>query len=392
MDFYRKKNLWKLILFLFAALIGVVTVWYTESFLDELRQEEKQKVRQMGDIYKYVIDVDVDYSFTEFENNIISYIQANKTIPLIYTDADGTVLQSLNIDKDRLKDPIWLKHKLDEMRSEAEPIKIEIDPETGEYQYLYYQNSILLTKLRLYPIILLLVITLFIVIAYAAFSSARRAEQDQVWNGLAKETAHQIGTPLTSLMGWIELLSTKEENASMVGEMEKDIQRLNTITQRFSKIGSKPSIVAENIVEITKQAVSYLQSRSPGTIDVTLELPEEKDIQIELNKHLFEWVIENLIRNAIDAIEGKKGSIQIRLTDSNRSVKIEVQDSGKGIPVNKQKTVFKPGYTTKSRGWGLGLSLAKRIIEEYHNGRINVAQSEVGVGTTFRIQLKKTKL
>lgn len=386
MDFYRRKNLWKLILFFIAALIGAGTLWYTESFLDELRQEEMKKMNQMGDIYTRIVNADANNSITVFEQEII---QSNNTIPIIVMDSDGTFLESRNIDEEKASDPKWLDKKIAQMKSEADPI--EIDLGDGNKQYLYYQNSILLTKLRLYPIILLVVISLFVVIAYIAFSNARKAEQNQVWNGLAKETAHQIGTPLTSLMGWIELLAAKSENHSMVTEMEKDIHRLNMITQRFSKIGSQPAIKRQNIVELTKEAVSYLQSRSSKKIDISLDLPEAEDIQIELNKHLFEWVVENLIRNAIDAIEAQEGSIKIRLIDSNKSVRIEVQDSGKGIPTNKQKTIFRPGYTTKSRGWGLGLSLAKRIVEEYHGGKIYVAQSEVGVGTTFRIQLRKPK-
>lgn len=387
MDFYGKKNLWKLILFLFAAAIGAGTLWYTETFLDVLRKEEIKKVHQIGEIFTRLINADVNNNITVFEREII---QSNNTIPIILMDDEGNIIDSRNVDEQKLKDPIWADNKIEEMRSEAEPLIINLVE--GRQQFLFYQNSTLLTKLRLYPIILLVVISLFVVIAYAAFSNARKAEQNQVWNGLAKETAHQIGTPLTALVGWIELLKEKEENALMVVEMEKDITRLNTITQRFSKIGSKPSIKQENIVEVTKEAVGYLQSRSPRKIAVTLDMPESDNISIELNKHLFEWVIENLIRNAIDAIEGKAGSISIRLIDAPKTIKIDVRDSGKGISVNKQKLVFRPGFTTKSRGWGLGLSLAKRIIEEYHGGKILVAQSEIGVGTTFRIQLKKPKV
>jgi signal transduction histidine kinase len=386
MDFYRKKNLWKLILFLFAACIGAGTLWYTESFLNELRKEEIKKVRQLGDVYKNIINADADKSIPLSESEII---MSNNTIPLIITDEDGNLVAGRNVNEEKLSDPKWLANKLQEMRSEAEPL--EIDLENGEIKYLYYQNSILLTKLRLYPVILLIVISLFVIIAYIAFSNSRKAEQNQVWNGLAKETAHQIGTPLTSLVGWIELLRDQPGNEAMVVEMEKDVNRLNTITQRFSKIGSQPSIKRENIIEIIQEAVNYLQTRSPKRIKMSLELPKKSNIPIALNKHLFEWVVENLIRNAIDAIEGKEGQIQIRLMDGPKSIKVEVQDSGKGIPVNKQKTVFRPGFTTKSRGWGLGLSLAKRIIEEYHDGKIFVAQSETGVGTTFRIQLKKDK-
>ncbi len=386
MDFYRRKNLWKLFLFVFASLIGLATLWYTESFLDELRKEEVKKMNQIGDIYQRLISADPNQKITVFEHKII---ESNNTIPILIADRDGNFTQGKNIDQEKVNDPKWLAAKIEEMKSEADPI--EIDFGDGDFHYLYFQNSTLLTKLRLYPIILLIVISLFIVIAYIAFSNARKSEQNQVWNGLAKETAHQIGTPLTSLMGWIELLSDRPENEAMVLEMGKDIQRLNMITQRFSKIGSQPAIKSQNIVEITQEAVGYLQSRSSKKIDISLELPEEENIAIELNKQLFEWVVENLIRNAIDAIGAGSGFIKIRLIDMPKSVRLEVEDSGKGIASNKQKTIFRPGYTTKSRGWGLGLSLAKRIVEEYHNGRIFVAQSELGVGSTFRIILKKPK-
>lgn len=386
MDFYRRKNLWKLFLFVFASLIGVATLWYTEGFLDELRKEEVKKMNQIGDIYQRLISADPNQKITVFEHRII---ETNNTIPILIADRDGNFTQGKNLNTEKTSDPKWVAKKIEEMKSQAEPI--EIDFGDGDFQYLYFQNSTLLAKLRLYPIILLVVISLFIVIAYIAFSNARKSEQNQVWNGLAKETAHQIGTPLTSLMGWIELLSDRPENESMVEEMGKDIHRLNMITSRFSKIGSKPAIKSQNIVELTEEAVGYLQSRSSKKIDITIEFPEEKDIQIELNKHLFEWVVENLIRNAIDAIGADAGFIKIRLQNMPKSVRLEVEDSGKGIPTNKHKTIFRPGYTTKSRGWGLGLSLAKRIVEEYHNGKIFVANSELGAGTTFRIVLKKPK-
>lgn len=386
MDFYGNKNLWKLILLIFAVLIGAITLWYTEGFLNELRQEEIKKVNQWSSAVSFVnrADQDEDLSFHHM------IIQSNNTIPIIWTDAEGNLIESRNIKNARPDDREWVKNKIDEMKEEAEPIEINLGG--GQKQYIYYQNSILLTQLRYYPVVLLVVIALFIFIAYIAFSNARKAEQNQVWNGLAKETAHQIGTPLTSLMGWLELIKSRNGDEVMVTEMEKDITRLNTITQRFSKIGSQPSISPHNIVDVTLEAMEYLQNRSPKKIQIRFHSPMRDDIQVDLNKPLFEWVIENLIRNAIDAIEGKQGKIDIYLSESSRRyIRIDVKDSGKGIPSNKQKTVFRPGYTTKSRGWGLGLSLARRIIEKYHRGKIYVAQSELGAGTTFRILLRKTR-
>ncbi|MGB0177354.1 MAG: sensor histidine kinase [Owenweeksia sp.] len=385
MDFYGKKNLWKFILFVFAVLIGAATLWYTEGFLNELRKEEIKKVNQFGEAMNNILHTDTACEIL-FEQMVI---ESNTTIPIIVVDDAGNVMTSRNVDADKLSDTKWLTRKLEEMKAQAEPI--EADLGFGEKQYIYYQNSILLTKLRYYPMVLLVVISLFVVIAYIAFSNARKAEQNQVWNGLAKETAHQIGTPLTSLMGWLELLREKDENSTMVSEMEKDITRLNTITQRFSKIGSQPSIKLHDVVSVVGASVEYLQNRSPRKIEIISELPDD-EIIVELNKELFEWVIENLIRNAIDAMESGKGRIIVSLTQTARSIRIDVKDTGKGIPQNKFKTVFRPGYTTKSRGWGLGLSLAKRIIEEYHNGRIYVAASEIGSGTTFRIQLRKPRV
>ncbi len=383
MDFYGRKNLWKFLLFLFAVLIGAATLWYTESFLDELRKQEVDKVEQFAKALQNILDAG-ETTDISLEQDII---RSNTTIPIILTDEEGNLMGANNVDEKRQEDPKWIEEKIAEMSREAEPLQVDIG--NGDIQYLYYQNSTLLTKLRYYPMVLLCVISLFIIIAYIAFSNARRSEQNRVWNGLAKETAHQIGTPLSSLMGWLELLRAKDVDAEMVEEMEKDINRLNTITDRFSKIGSKPSITEQNIEEITDEAVSYLKARSPRKINITFSPAEGiTDLKVMLNKPLYEWVIENLIRNAMDALEAK-GDIDVSITEHGKFVRVEVRDSGKGIPVNKQKTVFRPGYTTKSRGWGLGLSLAKRIIEDYHNGKIYVASSELGKGTTFRISLRK---
>ena len=383
MDFYRKKNLWKLILFVFAVFIGAATLWYTETFLDELRQQEVNKVKQFGEAIRNILDKDNDDIIFEQD-----FIRSNNTIPIIWADVDGNVIETRNVDLQKSKDPEWLARKMKEMEAEFTPIEIVVSDEIT--QYLYYQNSILLTKLRLYPLVLLGVISLFIIIAYVAFSNARKSEQNQVWNGLAKETAHQIGTPLSSLMGWLELLRAKEVDAVMVEEMEKDINRLNTITDRFSKIGSMPVISLQDIVLITHEAADYLSARSPRKIKVVFnaERAGVGPLMVKLNKPLYEWVIENLVRNAIDAIEGE-GNIEVRVSDSGRRVVVEVEDDGKGVAANKFKTIFRPGVTTKSRGWGLGLSLAKRIIEEYHGGKIFVASSEAGKATIFRILLDK---
>lgn len=383
MDFYGKKNLWKFILFVFAVLIGAATLWYTETFLDELREQEVYRVELFSQALERVIAAENNANVV-LEEDILTN---NTTIPIIITNEDGEVIMERNV-RYRNKGPEGVRRKIQSMANSRQPIEIVM--EGGERQYVYFEDSILLTKLHYYPIVLLGVISLFIIIAYIAFSNARKSEQNQVWNGLAKETAHQIGTPLSSLMGWLELLRSKETEPLMVEEMEKDINRLNTITDRFSKIGSMPAISTQDIVEISNESVSYLAARSPRKIKVKFnaEGAGVGPLPVKLNKPLFEWVIENLVRNAIDAIEGE-GEIEVRVSDSGRKVVVEVEDNGKGIPQNKFKTIFRPGFTTKSRGWGLGLSLAKRIIEEYHGGRIFVASSEAGKATIFRILLDK---
>lgn len=379
MDFYGSKNLWKFILFLFAILIGVGTLLYTESFLEELRAEEIKRVN----LWAMALDATKDADNETVLTMASVIIADNTTIPIVITDENGKVQLWRNIDERYVNDSIWMHNRVAQMDASHRPIGID------GVQFVHYENSILLTKLRYYPIVLLLVISLFIVIAYIAFSNVRKSEQNRVWNGLAKETAHQIGTPLTSLMGWMELLREKGTEPRMVAEMEKDILRLNTITERFSKIGSQPTITTYPILEIAAEVVRYLKARTSSKIEISF-LPEEglEQVEVMLNKALFEWVLENLIRNAIDAID-RSGTINIRVSQTARNIRIEVEDSGKGIPQNKQKMVFRPGYTTKQRGWGLGLSLAKRIIEQYHGGRIYVASSELGKGTTFRIQLPK---
>ena len=256
---------------------------------------------------------------------------------------------------------------------------------SNQTHYLYYSQSILLKKLTYYPYVQLSVIILFIIVAYFAFSSTRKAEQNQVWVGLSKETAHQLGTPISSLMAWLEILKMNATDRQMVVEFEKDILRLEKITERFSKIGSKPKLTPQNLTHIVDNAIDYLRTRSSENIDFQLYAPENP-VMIPLNASLFEWVIENTCKNSMDAIDGK-GLIKISIIDSSKFVFVDITDSGKGIPRSKQKTIFKPGYTTKKRGWGLGLSLAKRIVEEYHGGKIFVSSSDLGKGATLRIIL-----
>jgi signal transduction histidine kinase len=271
------------------------------------------------------------------------------------------------------------------MKDNSGPIIITLSP--VEKQYLYYNQSIILTQLAYYPYIQFGIIFMFILVAYFAFNTSMKFEQNQVWVGLSKETAHQLGTPISSLMAWVEMMKIRKGDGEMLVELEKDVNRLEKITERFSKIGSKPALVKDNVITVILTAVNYLRSRSSGKIRINLNLPAYEVI-VPLNAALFEWVIENLCKNAIDALNGQ-GQIEIALTDFTQVIYIDIRDTGKGIPKSMFKTIFKPGFTTKKKGWGLGLSLAKRIVEAYHDGKIFVHQSELNKGSVIRIVLKK---
>jgi signal transduction histidine kinase len=302
------------------------------------------------------------------------------------TDVDTTIVTWRNLEMPTRNQEKFLQKELQAMISDHEPIIVQLGE--GNVQYMFYRDSSVLTKLRIYPMVLLGVIGLFIAIAYMAFSNVRRSEQNRVWTGMAKETAHQIGTPLSSLMGWIEILRGQQTDESILGEMEKDVLRLQTITDRFSKIGSQPQLKVTNIADMLADALNYLNNRTSNRIALTFSNRLTQPALVPLNTQLFGWVIENLVRNAIDAIEGK-GKIDVLLDELGNSIIIDVTDTGKGIAAAKVKAVFRPGYTTKTRGWGIGLSLARRIVKEYHKGKISVVRSTPGKGTTFRIVLPK---
>ena len=313
-------------------------------------------------------------------------IKNNTTIPVILTDEKDLVLNFKNLDTLQANKPSYLIEQLKIM--EKENNRIEIDIGNGRKNYIYYKDSILLTQLKYYPMFQLGVIGLFLFVSYLAFSSSRKAEQNQVWIGMSKETAHQLGTPLSSLLAWLELMKMRGLDPDMISEIEKDVSRLETITERFSKVGSAPSLHKENLNEVIKRIFDYIKSRTSEKVTFYISSPQKDAIYADINVPLFEWVLENLLKNAVDAMNGA-GSITIAIIDQHQFVYVDVTDTGKGIPKGKFKTIFKPGYTTKSRGWGLGLSLAKRIVEEYHSGEIFVKSSEINKGTTFRIVLKK---
>jgi signal transduction histidine kinase len=331
---------------------------------------------------------DIQLVFDSLTKSFMDEVAVNSAaVPVIYTDSSKTkVIEKNNkIDSTTINSPEKLQAVLENLSHQNDPIEIELSE--GSVNYIFYAESELLTKLRLYPYFQFGVIGLFLLIAYVLFSTARKAEQDQVWVGMSKETAHQLGTPLSSLMAWNEHLRGIGVDESIVNEMQQDVKRLNTITDRFSKIGSQPTLTQENVNEVLSSAIEYLKNRTSKNVKYTINLPKE-NLQAQLCVPLFEWVIENICKNAVDSMDGK-GEITVTLTDVPEALYIDIQDTGKGIAKSKFKTVFEPGFTTKQRGWGLGLSLCKRIIENYHEGKIFVLNSEQNKGTTFRIELKR---
>lgn len=364
-------------------VIGVGSLMYTNQLVSHLAKEERNRVRLWADGTKFLAssaDQNADLSF------VFEVVKSNSTIPLILTDENLNIISIRNFDETRSGDVEYQTKQLHNIIGRNEPIEIELFG--GTKNYIYYDNSDLYYQLKYYPYVSLGIISIFILVAYFAFSFARKAEQDQVWVGMAKETAHQLGTPLSSLIAWIEYLKLKNVDAAIISDMKKDVSRLETITERFSKIGSVPELQPENIAAVLEDSVDYMRSRSSKKVQFTMQTNGISVLEIPLNIPLFAWVIENLCRNAIDAMEGS-GSIDIDLSDVGNQVIIDISDTGKGIPRSKFETVFQPGYTSKKRGWGLGLSLTKRIVEQYHQGKIVVKNSEIGKGTTFRITLNK---
>jgi signal transduction histidine kinase len=313
-------------------------------------------------------------------------VMSTAAVPVIYTDSTRTrIIEHSNLDPAIAGDTLAMLQRMAAMEKSTPPIAISL-PGKGRH-YIFYEESLVVTQLRFFPYVQLAILALFLLVAYALFSIFRNAEQNQVWVGMAKETAHQLGTPLSSLMAWTELLKERGTDPTTLAEMRKDLDRLQVITERFSKIGSAPELVPEKLYHTLRATVLYLRPRLPARVRIEVETPGDTELQVPLNRPLFSWVVENLIRNAVDAMEGE-GQVTIAIVPEGREVHVDVSDTGKGIPAGQHRTVFQPGYTTKKRGWGLGLSLSKRIIEQYHGGRIFVKRSTPGKGTTFRITLK----
>ncbi len=385
MNIYTRKQRWKLVLLVIAVLIGISSLWYTNKLARELASEERKKAELWAEAIKHISDVETDAGDLSFALSVLSN---NTTIPMILADDNNQVNSFRNLDSAKaVNDAGYLQEQIAIMKEEHEPIVIHYGTD-DQKNFIYYKDSYLLTQLRLYPFFQLAVIGLFLLVSYFAFSTSRRAEQNQVWVGMAKETAHQLGTPLSSLMAWVDYLKARPNPDEHLHEIEKDITRLNTITERFSKIGSAPALKKENLTTVLQNSINYISTRTSSQVAFDLQNLQSYDVEVPINVPLFEWVLENVFKNAIDAISGK-GSISIKVTDQQQFAYIDIIDSGKGVPKSKYKTVFKPGYTSKSRGWGLGLSLSKRIVEEYHNGQIFVKSSELNKGTTFRIVLRK---
>ena len=384
MSFFKNTILLKRIVILISFSIVTLILWNTYSFFKRFKNEERLKMEIVATAIKEFAtnqDLNADVSLED------KIIKSNTSIPMILVDENGNIGRDsyLNLDTIKSKDPAYLKVQLEIMKEQNNPI--EINFAKNRKQFIYYRNSDLLNKLSYYPLTLILILALFLSLIYMMFTSSKIAEQNKLWTGMAKETAHQIGTPLSSLLGWIAILKMENVNDKYVNEIEKDVHRLNTIANRFSKIGSLPKLKKSDIISATKNAYEYLEFRSSKQISFKF-ISNEKELFCNLNEELYEWVIENLIKNAIDAMLGK-GKLTLSITSENNKVILNISDTGKGMSKSQFRKIFEPGFTTKKRGWGLGLSLSQRIIEDYHTGKIIVKSSEVNKGTTFQIILDK---
>jgi nitrogen-specific signal transduction histidine kinase len=381
MQFSEKRNLTRWFIILASFFIVILILWNTYNFFQIFKNEERAKMEFWASALTTVANAnensDLDLPF--------EIISKNTTIPIFITDNKERIIDHNNIDEEITKDSIALKKYFNSIKNDNQPIKMERSK--NKYQLVYYGDSPLLNKLKYYPVALLLIIILFGAVVYNFYRATKMATQNKLWAGMAKETAHQIGTPLSSLIGWLEILKLENVEESTIIEIEKDINRLQTITDRFSKIGSEPSLEKRDIIKETKSSFDYLQSRVSKQVAFTFLSPEHP-IYVAINPALHSWTIENLVKNAIDAMKGK-GSLTIAISELENEVKIKITDTGKGIPKKQFGKVFEPGFTTKKRGWGLGLSLTKRIVQEYHKGKIKVIHSEIGKGTTMQISYRK---
>jgi signal transduction histidine kinase len=390
MDLYAKKSRWKIYLGIVGVLIVAISMFYTNYLVKQLEEEETKKVKIWAEAYRYLNDPSADLN-ADFSLNL-AIIEANTSIPVILVNNGGGIDAAKNFGIEKDTSSIFLNSN--ELRQELINIKAEKrEPIIVESFKIYYKHSKILVLLRYFPVVQMVLIGAFILFGYLGFSSARRSEQNQVWAGMAKETAHQLGTPISAILGWIDHLKMTHEGDEatheVLNELDKDVDRLELIAERFSKIGSAPILEPVNLVERLEDCRVYMQKRSSRQMVFEFPTLDQPPVMANINAPLFDWVIENLLRNALDAMDGK-GKITVKLYDEKNNICIDVSDTGKGIPSNKFKTVFEPGFTTKKRGWGLGLSLVKRIVNEYHKGKIYVAKSVINEGTTFTIKLPIT--
>ena len=376
-NIYDARQKGKLIFLLISVLLVGGVLYVSNDLVEDLSIEERKKMEIWAEATRELASDKTEMS--------MELIQSNTSIPAIIVDDTGEINQYLNLNLPETDTEKYLQEKLEQLKSKSNLIEINLGD--GEKQYLYYDDSILLKRLSLYPYVQLGVMVLFVLIVYFALISTKKAEQNKVWVGLSKETAHQLGTPISSLMAWMDLLESSGVDPSLLSDMNKDVNRLSIIAERFSKIGSKPEMELIYVNEVLENATEYMRRRVSDKVLITTHLPSDAEGAM-VCLSLFEWVIENLCKNAVDAMNGE-GRIDVYMTSEKQQIYIDIKDTGKGIARKNFKTVFNPGYTTKKRGWGLGLTLAKRIIEDYHAGRIYVKDSEVGKGTTFRIELKR---
>jgi len=385
LESYRYRSLWMLFLFLLAVLTGSGSLVYTRYLVKILKGEERKKVELWAQATIMINSADPEDPDQNLEFPF-SIIENNTTIPVILTDANDSIISAGNFDTEQLRNKQYIKLQLERIRKKKDPIIIELG--SGFINKIYYKDSIILTQLTYYPYVQMGIIILFIFVAYLAFLSSRKAADNQVWVSMSKETAHQLGTPTSSLAGWVEILQEKYPEVAITEEVSRDVERLIKITERFSRIGSKTVLKDENIIAVISHTIDYLKTRTSSKIKFTVDFDRTGVIIIPLHAALFEWVIENISKNAIDAMEGS-GEITYHITETDKNILIDVTDTGKGIPKRAFRKIFNPGYSTKQRGWGVGLSLAKRIVEKFHSGRIYVRHSEPGIGSCIRIVMNK---
>lgn len=382
MQFADRIRQVKIVLVVIAILIAFVSLLVSHYLVKDLSIEESNKMEVWAEAMRAMGNADDDTDLTL----VLRVLNGNNTIPVIVLDKKDSIQTYRNIQIQGKDTVGYLEGVAREMKQANRMIRIDYGV-GSDYINIYYDDSLMLKRLASYPYVQLGVVLIFVVIAIFALLSSKKAEQNKVWVGLSKETAHQLGTPISSLMAWVEILQSKYDKDDLIPEMSNDVKRLQVIADRFSKIGSMPEPQLTNLVEVIENATNYISKRTSSKVTFIQNMPS-KALMIKLNTSLFEWVVENLSKNAIDAMDGK-GSITVTVQEDSDKISVDFTDTGKGIPKSKFKTVFTPGYTTKKRGWGLGLSLAKRIVEEYHRGKIYVKRSELNKGTTFRIELKK---